>query len=182
MRHLGLNVFVMLVLFVLASTGCSNKESEKRIAELENRLKELEGGGASNPAAATPAAANTPAQPEVKPDGPLPAFEFEEMEHDFGTIKDGDVVEHSFTFKNVGEAPLIIQSARGSCGCTVPAPPKEPIPVGGTETIKVKFDSKGKVGNQNKTVTITANTWPKTTTLRIKTQVTKVEDAQGPVK
>ncbi|MDH5603874.1 MAG: DUF1573 domain-containing protein [Cyclobacteriaceae bacterium] len=182
MTKFGLNILVMLSVFVLASTACSNKDSEKRIAELENRLKELEGTGAAATPSATPSTAATPAEPEVKPDGPLPSFEFVEMEHDFGTIKEGDVVEHTFKFKNTGEAPLIIQSARGSCGCTVPTWPKEPIPVGGTGEITAKFDSKGKAGNQNKTVTISANTWPKSTTLRIKTQVTKLEETSGPVK
>ena len=181
MTKLGLNILVTLAVFALASTACSDKDSEKRIAELENRLKELEGTGSGTSTAATPATPATASQPEVKPDGPLPSFEFEKMEHDFGTIKEGDVVEHTFTFKNTGEAPLIIQSARGSCGCTVPTWSKEPIPVGGTGEITAKFDSKGKAGVQNKTVTVTANTWPKSTTLRIKTQVNKIDGTAGPI-
>ncbi|ELR70698.1 hypothetical protein C900_03471 [Fulvivirga imtechensis AK7] len=158
----------------------NNKESEKRIAELESRLAEIEGGNhASHATTATP-------KPEEKPEGPLPSFEFSEEEHDFGTIEEGEVVEHVFTFTNTGEAPLIIQNAQGSCGCTVPTWPKEPIPVGGTGEIVAKFNSKGQPNVQNKTVTITANTWPKQTRLRVKANVTPKAStetpADGPVK
>ena len=174
MRRFSIYLMIMAGTMVLVSTSCSNKDSEKRIAELENRLRELESTG--SPTTTTP----TVTQPEQKPDGPLPVFEFAEMEHDFGTITDGDVVSHTFTFTNNGEAPLIIQSAQGSCGCTVPTWPKEPIPVGGTGQITAEFNSKGKPGMQNKMVTITANTWPKTTTLRIKAQVNATSQS-GPV-
>ncbi|TRX48902.1 DUF1573 domain-containing protein [Fulvivirga sp. M361] len=177
----GLTRSLFIGLFVFIAAACSNKDAEKKIAELESRLAEVEGGTAAPATASTPAPA-----PETKPEGPLPAFEFEENEFDFGTINEGDEVEHMFKFKNVGDAPLIIQSARGSCGCTVPNPPKEPIGVGETGEMLVKFNSKGKPNMQNKTVTITANTWPKTTTVRIKAMVTPsakaADGASGPVK
>jgi hypothetical protein len=99
-------------------------------------------------------------------------MDFTSMDHDFGTINEGDVVEHTYKFKNTGAAPLIIQSAQGSCGCTVPEWSKEPIPVGGTGFVKAKFDSNGKQNAQNKTVTVTANTFPKQTVLRFKAMVT----------
>ncbi|MBL3654581.1 DUF1573 domain-containing protein [Fulvivirga sp. 2943] len=165
---------------IFAVSCSSNKESEKRIAELENRINELEGTSAGAGVASGNSA--TPVEPEVKPEGPLPAFAFEEEEFDFGTIDEGDVVEHTFKFKNTGDAPLIIQNAVGSCGCTVPTWPKEPIPVGGTGEVTAKFNSKGKSNAQNKTVTLTANTWPKQTRLRIKAQVNPSETTDGPVK
>lgn len=164
-----------LMAFVLGACG-SDKDAEKRIAELENKLAQLETSGQ------TPGTTAQAAAPETKPEGPLPAFAFAGESHDFGTINEGDVVEHTFTFTNTGEAPLIIQSAKGSCGCTVPTWPKEPIPVGGSGEIVAKFNSKGKPNIQNKTVTITANTWPKQSTLRIKAMVTpapKDEAAQA---
>jgi hypothetical protein len=141
----------------------------------------LEGG--KSPAAVTPAAV-TPAA-EEKPDGPLPVMEFPTVDHDFGTITEGDVVEYTYSFKNTGVAPLIIQGAQGSCGCTVPDWSKDPIPVGGTGFVKAKFDSNGKPNIQNKTVTVTANTWPKQTVLRFKAMVTPksvAAPADGPVK
>lgn len=171
MKKIGFNIFMLAALFMIFGSACQNKDAEKRIAELENRLQQLEGTSKTTTPAGT--AVTTPNQPEQKPEGPLPAFEFEEMEHDFGTINEGDVVSHTFKFKNTGEAPLIIQSARGSCGCTVPSWPKEPIPVGGTAEIMAEYNSKGKSGMENKMITITANTWPKNTTLRIKAQVNK---------
>lgn len=180
MKNYGLKLSMLACVFALILTSCgNNKEAEKKIAELEKRLAEVEGG--STPSAATPAV-----EPEQKPEGPLPTFEFPEEEHDFGTINEGDIVEHVFKFKNTGEDDLIIQTATGSCGCTVPSYPKEPIPVGGEGEIHVKFNSKGKPNLQNKTVTITANTWPKQTRLKIKAMVTpKPADevpADGPVK
>ena len=87
-------------------------------------------------------------------------IEFEEEVFDFGDIMEGDVIEHVFKFKNVGKNPLIISHAQGSCGCTVPEWPHEPIAPGGASEIKVKFNSKGKQGEQDKTVTISANTIP----------------------
>lgn len=168
-----------LMAFILGACG-SDKDSEKRIAELENKLAQLEATKPAKDGHAEEAVA------EVKPEGPLPAFEFAETEFDFGTINEGDKVSHTFKFKNTGEAPLIIQSAKGSCGCTVPTWPKDPIPVGGEGEIVAEFNSKGKPNIQNKTVTITANTWPKQSTLRIKAMVTPApkEDApaDGPVK
>lgn len=105
------------------------------------------------------------------------AFKFENEEWDFGTINEGDVVEHSFTFTNTGTEPLIISNAKGSCGCTVPVWPREPIAVGATGTINVKFNSKGKKNKQHKRVTLTANTTPNQTILRVKGEVTPAEGA-----
>lgn len=90
--------------------------------------------------------------------GKFPKIELDKLEHDFGAIIDGDVVETEFIVKNIGEADLIIADAKGSCGCTVPEPPKEPIAPGQSAVIKVSFNSSGKTGLQNKTVTLTTNT------------------------
>ena len=167
----------LLILFVGAVVAsCSNKETEARIAKLEGKVAELEAkNGTARTAPSTPASPVVN-QPEVKPDGPLPSFEFTGEEHDFGTINEGDIVDHVFTFANNGDAPLIISSATASCGCTVPLWPKEPIPVGGTGEIKVQFNSRKKPGIQNKTVTITANTYPKISRLKIKANVIKGEE------
>ncbi len=104
-----------------------------------------------------------------------PVFAFDEEKYDFGTINEGDIVEHEFTFTNTGDAPLIITSATGSCGCTVPEKPNEPIAPGESSKIKVSFNSTGKPGNQQKTVTINANTVPATKLIYISAQVTPKE-------
>lgn len=101
-----------------------------------------------------------------------PQFSFEKENHDFGEIKEGTVAKHDFKFTNTGDAPLIITNAKGSCGCTVPEWPREPIAPGETGTIHVEFNSDGRTGNQTKQVTINANTVPNTKLLKISAQVT----------
>jgi hypothetical protein len=182
MKMNALTPFVFFVV-LLAAVGCNDRNAEKKIAELESRLKELEGKKAPGTATAAPISPVTQPVTDEKPAGPLPAMQFQTVDHDFGTIKEGQVVEHTFSFKNTGEAPLIIQNAQPSCGCTVPEWSKDPIPAGGTGYIKAKFDSNGKPNIQNKTITVTANTWPKQTVLRFKAMVTpKANGADGPVK
>ena len=160
---------MMVVVLGAAMTSCGSKESEKRIAELESRLADLEGGANTIKPTAVPVQEQALA---TKPDGPLPVMEWASIEHDFGTIKEGDKVTHVYKFKNTGAVPLIIETVRPSCGCTAPNWSKEPIPVGGTGEVEVVFDSKGKPNAQNKTVTVTANTWPQSTVLRFKAFVT----------
>lgn len=90
----------------------------------------------------------------------LAALSFETNVFDFGTVKEGEIVEYEFRFTNKGKAALIIYDARSSCGCTVPEFPKDPIPPGDTSMLKVRFNTDGKTGKQVKTVTVQANTYP----------------------
>jgi hypothetical protein len=94
----------------------------------------------------------------IPKDGKYPVMTFETKDHDFGTIEADSKVNYSFTFKNTGEADLIITRAMGSCGCTIPEYPKEPIKVGESGKIDVSFNSANKHGNQKKLVTIYTNT------------------------
>ncbi len=105
---------------------------------------------------------------------PKTVMNFKNMDHDFGTILQDSENKHVFEFTNSGKEPLIIESAKGSCGCTVPNYPKEPIPPGGTGQIEVVYKPGKQENLQNKTVTVVANTEPKQTTLRIKANVQKV--------
>ena len=102
----------------------------------------------------------------------LPKVTLDKEMHDFGTIAEGVVVETEFIVTNTGETDLVIMDAKGSCGCTVPEPPKEPIKPGASDPIKVAFDSKGKPGNQEKTVTLTTNTEIGREMFKIKANVT----------
>jgi len=104
--------------------------------------------------------------------GRMAKVELDKEVHDFGTIKEGEIVVTEFIVKNVGDSDLLIHEAKGSCGCTVPQPPKEPIKPGDSAPIKVSFDSKGKPGSQEKTVTLTTNTVNGHEMFKIKANVT----------
>ncbi len=113
-------------------------------------------------------------------------FKFEQTEHNFGTLDEGPKVTHVFNFTNTGKEPLIITSARASCGCTVPQKPEKPVLPGEVGEITVTYNTKGRVGNFNKAITLTSNAKQSTFILKIKGEVVKVEDgtpekpAEGP--
>jgi len=113
--------------------------------------------------------APTTSDPESK--GSLSEITFEKTAHDYGTIKQSANGVYEFKFKNSGTEPLIISHAQGSCGCTVPKWPQEPIKPGESGVIQVSYDTK-RVGPFNKSVTITSNA---------KTEPTKVISISGVV-
>lgn len=106
-------------------------------------------------------------------EAPLPptTVSFSEEEFNFGDIKDGDKVSHIFKITNTGENPLVIKSAVGSCGCTVPKYSNEPIAPGESGEINVEFDSSNKPGMNEKMVTVVANTEQQMHILKIKANV-----------
>jgi hypothetical protein len=99
---------------------------------------------------------------------PEPVLSFTATVWDFGRIKEGVQVTHTYKFKNTGNEELVISSCSASCGCTTPLCDQQPVSPGEEGKIKVKFDSKNKANNINKQVTIVANTNPPTTILTIK--------------
>lgn len=96
-----------------------------------------------------------PANAAVKVAGPQ--IKFEEDKFDFGSIKQNDIVEHTFKFKNVGTQPLVISNIGVSCGCTTPDWTKEPVMPGKSGVVTAKFNSAGKMGQQNKVLTVESN-------------------------
>lgn len=102
---------------------------------------------------------------------------FEETEYDFGTVVEGEKVRHVYKFTNTGEEPLVISDAKGSCGCTVPEWPREPIAPGKSGQVTVEFNSRNKRGDKNQKVTITANTNPPQTFIYLKGTVQPKDDA-----
>lgn len=100
-------------------------------------------------------AAVKPANAQEKVAGPQ--IQFDEMKYDFGSAKQGDVVKHVFKFKNVGTQPLVISNIGVSCGCTTPEWTKDPVMPGKTGTITANFNTAGKMGVQNKVLTVESN-------------------------
>jgi hypothetical protein len=145
------NLFVVtLLVFAVSFTSCKEDPTKKIKSENLEIAKERDS--------------------EIKVGGPR--FKFDKTEHDFGNINEGDVVETVFTFTNVGKSELIIASAKGSCGCTVPEWPKEPIMPGEEGQIKVKFNSYRKPNLQQKQITLVTNTEDGKEILKIRAQVT----------
>ena len=104
---------IILCFFVIVSFSC-NDLVKKVEDENENRISAK--------------LVNNPITAEKgKKTGPLPAISFDKLQYNFGTINQGESVSHRFLFSNTGEAELIIANAKGSCGCTVPKWPREPI-------------------------------------------------------
>ena len=163
---------VFTFMAVLAFTSCKNEgatdETRESLATTSTTAD------VTSPPVNNNATTTTPV-----PAGPITTIEFEETTFDFGEVSEGEKVVHIYKFENTGSEPLIISKAKGTCGCTVPEWPKEPIPPGAFAEIKVEFDTKGKGSvegkAQSKRVTITANTDPVNTYITIKGKVVKTE-------
>lgn len=102
--------------------------------------------------------------------GNFASLSFEEVEHDFGTIKHGTPVETVFKYTNTGSSPLVVSNIQSTCGCTVPSDWTKQVAPGETGEFKVKFDGKGN-GVVSKSITMTTNTEKGAETVRIKAMV-----------
>lgn len=175
MKKQGLILASALMMFVLTLTVACKSDSA---ADAETATTENTDATAVNTDANAPMTLDPNSQPTIEagaeavPSGPTTNITITNgIEHDYGTVDAGVKVKHTFKFKNTGSEPLVISNCKGSCGCTVPKCPTEPIAPGGEGEIPVEFDSKGKNGPDSKTVTITANTNPAQTLLTIKGNV-----------
>lgn len=153
-------MLAMVALATLSFTACNNKASEK----VDQNKKEI-------------------AEERDSKTQEFPVMEFEESEYDFGTVEEGEVVEHTFVFTNTGDVPLVVSDAQSTCGCTVPTYTREPIAPGDNGELLVKFNTRGKPNQQMKAVRIVANTQSGRETIRIKAFVNpKNSNAGSPVK
>jgi uncharacterized protein DUF1573 len=168
MKAINLSLFSLLVVAMVGFTACGGSDSDSQEEARESLASAPAKNDATTPA--TKSAANAVATPT----GPTTAMTFSESTFDFGQIDDGEKVSHVYAFENTGSEPLVISNAKGSCGCTVPKWPKNPIAPGESGEILVTFNSKGKTGKQTKRVTITANTDPAQTFLTITGNVNKL--------
>lgn len=112
-------------------------------------------------------------------DGSGARIVFVEDSFDFGDIQQGDKVEHTFEFENAGDQPLILSNVLTTCGCTASDWPREPIVPGELASIKVTFNSAGKLGVQNKIITIVSNAINPRERIRITTNVLPKTDQEG---
>lgn len=175
------NLNTVLLAVVLVGTGfntymlTTRDDDSNRRSRTETAANEHDGHNHDvQPTQANPV--NPIETQPIQPVGPTTSIAFEKSAHDFGVIKQDSKHTYVFKFTNKGENPLIIQNAQGSCGCTVPAYPKEPIPPGATGEITVEYSPGKQQGMQNKTVTITANTDPPQTLLNISANVEVVAE------
>jgi len=105
-----------------------------------------------------------------------PVITFADAKHDFGDIHQGDKVEHTFSFENTGNEALVISNVQVTCGCTASKWPREPIPPGQSSSITITFNSAGKMGKQNKIITIISNATDPRARISITTNVLPRED------
>lgn len=151
------NIQTLLLLATVAvfAVACQGGDAGVRDAAREN----VENAPVQPAAGQQPQSPTQPAAAAV-PAGPTTAIAFGESTFDFGTVTEGEVVSHTYTFTNSGTETLVLSDAKGSCGCTVPSWPREPIAPGASAEMTVTFNSKNKKGKRNQKVTVTANTNP----------------------
>lgn len=166
LKQLKVGVLAVALIGFLAS--CQNANQGVREAARENVTNAVQ------PATST---AQNPAATPAAPAGPTTVMAFAETTFDFGTVNEGEKVAHTYKFTNTGNEPLILSDAKGSCGCTVPDWPREPIAPGAEAEVTVEFNSKGKKGKRNQKVTITANTNPPQTFIYLTGEVLSTEAA-----
>jgi len=157
----------ILLVLAAAITIASCKEADKT-AEATTTTSTAPATESSTPAPSTAAA---PQQNVVDPATLTKVEWLDGVDRDFGKMKEGENLEVSFRFKNVGDKPLIISNVSASCGCTVPETPKKPYAPGETGVIKASFNSSGKPGSQSKQVNVFANLEPAMTTLNFRVEV-----------
>lgn len=160
-------ICISLLTLVTLATSCKKENGIPNNSAPEVKLDEKDLKGYEGIATANPTATDA----EVVKPTKITEMTFEKVEHDFGVIKQGDIVNYTFKFKNTGSNDLLITDAKGSCGCTVPEYPKQAVKPGESGKINVTFDSKRKSGQQLKSVTLFTNTAKGKEFLKIKSTV-----------
>lgn len=103
--------------------------------------------------------------------GEVADISFNEYEHDFGKVSEGEKIAYVFPFVNNGPGNLVIKSAVTSCGCTVTKYDRKPIPPGKGGSLEVVFDTSGRNGMQSKTISVTSNSRIPVVILKITAEV-----------
>ena len=146
-------LYIFFATLLIASCRQNNDKKDNGLAEVR-----LDGKTSNADIVRMPVSANKPLDTSQ-----IAKISFDETEFNFGTVKEGTIVKHTFQFKNTGHVPLLISDVRTTCGCTVPTWNKTPIAVGATDKIDVSFNTENKQNEQVKKITILANTFPSET-------------------
>lgn len=159
------------ILFILSSfvliLGVTSCQQDEKLSQKTDIIEKVTGNDFGEPyideEGNTFDAVRVNENEDFESNHPITRITYTESKVDLGEVVEGTDVKHSFEFKNTGHEPLIIQSAQGSCGCTVPNYSKTPVAPGQMGHIDIVFDSKGRPGINSKDVTIIANTNPSVT-------------------
>jgi hypothetical protein len=150
-----------LTLILMASTitfvSLAQSKAKKTVVATQQKSAEVI-------PAATPLQ-GAPAQPIANSN--VPILKFKTEKHDFGTVPEGPAAVYDFEFTNEGKEPLILSKVQASCGCTTPTWPQEPILPGASAKITASFDTKGRPGTFDKTITVISNAKNPTSILSI---------------
>ncbi len=161
------------IVVLAAMIGFTSCRQDEKLSQKTDVINEVTGTNSEEAITDESGQVFTPVEGVASEQDNLPKtrITYKEAKVDLGETTEGTKVKHSFEFQNTGNEPLIIQSAQGSCGCTVPNYPKEPIAPGAKGKIDIEFDSNGRPGSNTKTVTVVANTNPATTELSFTVKV-----------
>lgn len=181
-QNIQTGLLVLIAATVIYGTFLKDSSTTSKSPRAERTERQRNPARKSNVAATPPtpitAELNTKQpqqQPVQRPANDPTKVEFGQLSHDFGNIDQNSENQYTFTFTNTGDKPLIIETATGSCGCTVPQFPREPIAPGASSEIKVVYKPGKQKGLQNKTITVIANTEPKSTRLNVTANVQEVK-------
>lgn len=155
--------FFLLMVFATVQLGAQNKSDKAPAAGTVKK----EATPSAAPTAVTSPVATTPA-PAAEPavERTNAKMTFESLTVDYGTIENGAEPLRLIKFTNTGTDPLVIKNARGSCGCTVPTWPRDPVAPGQSATMEVRYDTK-RTGQINKSITITTNEGPENHVIQV---------------
>ncbi len=161
-------ISVTLIINTFMKGDGGNEDRPRRINNIRANNATIQPQNNANPSAVVPIDNENIVSNEPFVDSkPSTSVVFDTYDHDFGDINQDTENEKIFAFKNTGSEPLVITNAKGSCGCTVPEYPKNPIAPGETGEIRVVYSPGKQQYKQTKSVTITANTEPPTTVLKV---------------
>lgn len=151
---------ILILIFIAVSlTYCTNSAKQTEEAVLDKPILERE-------------QRETSISKEIENENAA-IISLENPIYEFGTVKEGEKVEHTYNFTNTGKSPLIISNVSASCGCTTPEYSKHPINPGEKGSVTVVFDSQNQVGMQQKIITVLSNAEPSRTILQLKGEVKK---------